>query len=199
MIQPHELKRAPFTKAVRGYNPTEVDEYIEFLIDKYTQLYKENAELERKLHVTSSKYEEIAANEESIRSAVLKAQKLSEAIVSNARKKADEIVFTIEDRCKEVLEENTAKLEEEKKRLAELRKLSLDFRNSLYSQYLEHVKSVRDMPLPSPETVDEDLNTALAMRVRAMDGLEPKKQVYEASEAATEETSEKQEQEDSQE
>ena len=199
MIQPHELKRAPFTKAVRGYNPTEVDEYVEFLIDKYTQLYKENAELERKLHVVSSKYEEIAANEESIRSAVLKAQKLSEAIVSNARKKADEIVFTIEDRCKEVLEENTAKLEEEKKRLAELRKLSLDFRNSLYSQYLEHVKSVRDMPLPSPETVDEDLNTALAMKVRAMDGLEPKKQVYEASEAATEETAEKQEQEDSQE
>lgn len=199
MIQPHELKRAPFTKAVRGYNPTEVDEYIEFLIDKYTQLYKENAELERKLHVTSSKYEEIAANEESIRSAVLKAQKLSEAIVSNARKKADEIVFTIEDRCKQVLDENTEKLETEKKRLAELRKLSLDFRNSLYSQYLEHVKTVRDMPLPSPETVDEDLNTALAMRVRAMDGLEPKKQVYEASEASVEESESKQDQEADQE
>lgn len=199
MIQPHELKRAPFTKAVRGYNPAEVDEYIEFLIDKYTQLYKENSELERKLHVTSSKYEEIAASEESIRSAVLKAQKLSEAIVSNARKKADEIVFTVEDRCKQVLDENTEKLETEKKRLAELRKLSIDFRNSLYSQYLEHVKTVRDMPLPSPETVEEDLNTALAMKVRAMDGLEPQKQVYEASEAALNEAEPNQEQDISEE
>ena len=47
MLPPHELKNKTFGKAMRGYNPVEVDEYIEFLIEKYTELYRENDELER--------------------------------------------------------------------------------------------------------------------------------------------------------
>lgn len=187
MIAPHELKRKPFTKAVRGYSSSEVDEYIEFLIDKYTQLYKENAELERKLHVVSSKYEELAGDEESIRSAVLKAQKLSEAIVSNAQKKADDIAFTVDQRCKEVIKKNALKLEEEKKLLIKLREMSNGFRDRLYDQYLEHVKLIRDMDLPEPEKVDEDLISAVKMEKDAMDSLNPKQEVYDAAQKPIEE------------
>ena len=31
MLAPHELKNKSFTKTMRGYNPQEVDEYIDFL------------------------------------------------------------------------------------------------------------------------------------------------------------------------
>ena len=47
MLAPHELKSKSFSKSLKGYNPSEVDDYIEFLIDKYTELYRENSELER--------------------------------------------------------------------------------------------------------------------------------------------------------
>ncbi len=189
MIQPNELKKKNFSKAVRGYAQSEVDEYIDFLIDTYTQLYRENAELERKLHLVSAKYNEIASDEESIRSAVLKAQKLSEAMVSNARKKADDIVFTVEERCKEVLEENNRKLEEEKKRLSDMRAMALEFRDKLYSQYLTHVKLIKEMDLPSPDRVDADLTAFNEMQEKAMDGLSPKEEVMKASQAIEEEYS----------
>ena len=71
MIAPHELKNKTFSKSVRGYTPTDVDEYFDFLIDKYTELYKINAELEKKLHVITQKYQELSGDEETIRSAIL--------------------------------------------------------------------------------------------------------------------------------
>lgn len=185
MIPPHELRKKSFNKAVRGYAPTEVDQYVDFLIDKYTQLYREYMDLERKNHIVTTKYEELAADEESIRSAVLKAQKLSEAMVANARKKADDIVFTVEDRCKKVLEENEQKIRQEKETLASLRKMALDFQEKLYSQYLTHVKLIKEMDLPTPENVDQDLIQETEIAKRAMEELEPQKEVMEASDSAT--------------
>jgi len=47
MIAPHELKNKTFTRAVRGYQQAEVDEYFDFLIEKYTEAYKANFEWEQ--------------------------------------------------------------------------------------------------------------------------------------------------------
>ena len=92
MIQPHELKRAPFTKAVRGYNPTEVDEYIEFLIDKYTQLYKENAELREQVKQLDKAIEQYRAMEETLQKSIVLAQTAAEDIKKNAAEKANVII-----------------------------------------------------------------------------------------------------------
>ena len=34
MLAPHELKNKQFSKSLKGYNPQEVDAYIEFLLEK---------------------------------------------------------------------------------------------------------------------------------------------------------------------
>ena len=48
MIAPHELKNKTFSRTVRGYNPAEVDQYFDFLIEKYTEAYKAATEFEQK-------------------------------------------------------------------------------------------------------------------------------------------------------
>lgn len=48
MLAPHELKNREFTKSLRGYSTVEVDEHIDFIIEKYSELYRENDELEKK-------------------------------------------------------------------------------------------------------------------------------------------------------
>ena len=95
MLAPHELKNKPFSKSVRGYNPAEVDEYIELLIEKYTELYRENNELERKLKSVGSKLDQMRDEEESIRSTLLNAQKMAEKIVTDANTRADAITASI--------------------------------------------------------------------------------------------------------
>ena len=99
MISPHELKDKTFQKVVRGYSITEVDEYFEFLIDKYTELYRENAELEKKLHVMSAKYDELSNDEKSIREVIVKAQKLGERIVESAKNEANATISSVSARC----------------------------------------------------------------------------------------------------
>ena len=103
MLAPHELKNKSFTKTMRGYNPQEVDEYIDFLVENYTSLYRENSELERKLKIVVTNLDELKDEEESIRSTLLKSQKLSEKIIRDANEKADVITSSIKDRCDAII------------------------------------------------------------------------------------------------
>ena len=66
MLAPHELKNKQFQKTFKGYNPQEVDEYLEFLLEKYTELYRENNDLERKLRIVVTNLDEIKDEAESI-------------------------------------------------------------------------------------------------------------------------------------
>ncbi|MBQ9545460.1 MAG: hypothetical protein IJV00_10080, partial [Clostridia bacterium] len=104
-----------------------------------------------------------------------------------AQKKADDIAFTVDQRCAEIIAANAEKIEEEKKTLVSLRKMSSDFRDSLYSQYLTHVKMIKEMELPDPEKVDGDLKTAVEMEKAAMENLDPKKEVYDAAQRPVDE------------
>lgn len=75
MLAPHELKNREFTKSLRGYSTVEVDEHIDFIIEKYSELYRENDELEKKLRLTEAQLDAMKGEEESIRSALVNAQK----------------------------------------------------------------------------------------------------------------------------
>ena len=110
MIAPHELKNKAFNKAVRGYVISEVDDYIDFLIDKYTELYRKNSELEKELHNTKVKYSELHHDEDTIRAVIVKAQKLGENIVSQARVEADKIVDASRETCRKNVEEAEKKI-----------------------------------------------------------------------------------------
>lgn len=147
MIAPHELKNKTFSRVVRGYNPVEVDEYFDFLIEKYTEAYKAAAEFEEKLSKIEAKYAELSNDEESIRSALLKAQKLGEAIVNNAKKEAKEKISALENRCDEIVADAKAKVEKEKENIATLRKSAIDFQHKLYSEYIKHVEMIKDMKI----------------------------------------------------
>jgi cell division initiation protein len=158
MIAPHELKNKTFTRVVRGYNPVEVDQYFDFLIEKYTEAYKAACELEQKYNKIEAKYAELSGEEESIRSAILKAQKLGEAIVNNAKKDAKKKESELRGRCDEIIAEAKEKVQEEKENIARLRKTAIDFQHQLYSEYVKHVEMIKNMKLE--ESVDAEMSDA---------------------------------------
>lgn len=160
MLAPHELKNKTFTKAVRGYNPAEVNEYIEFLIEKYTEIYRANNELERKLKVVATKLEEIKEDEESIRSTLLKAQKMGEQIISDASARADGITASIKDRCDVIIADFKDQAKTEKDELWKIRSFVLDFKKRLFDSYREHIQSLQSISVNDIEEIvlpDEDV------------------------------------------
>lgn len=159
MLAPHELKNKPFTKSVRGYSPVEVDEYIELLLEKYTELYRENNELERKLKNVGSKLDQMRDEEESIRSTLLNAQKMAEKIVSDANTRADAITASIKERCDSIIAKFRAELNDEKDEMWEIRTRILDFKKALFDAYREHIKSLQELSVNEIEDIvlpDED-------------------------------------------
>ena len=161
MIAPHELKNKAFNKAVRGYVISEVDDYIDFLIDKYTEVYRKNSELEKELHNTKVKYSELHHDEDTIRAVIVKAQKLGENIVSQARVEADKIVESSRETCRKNVEEAEKKIDESVKEADRIRALSESFRQRLYDEYLEHLKILKDMNLSLDLTNATALSTVV--------------------------------------
>lgn len=170
MIAPHELKNKVFNKAVRGYNCSEVDEYVEFLIDKYTEIYRQNCELENELRTTKVKYSELHHDEDTIRAVIIKAQKLGENIVNQAKTEAQKIIDATKEKCNEKIEEAEKKVIESQQEIAKIKAMSENFRNSLYEQYLEHIKTLKALNLSptileegvTKEALNEDVDTQIS-------------------------------------
>ncbi len=161
MLAPHELKGKTFSKAVRGYNAAEVDEYIEFLIAQYSDVYRENNELERKLQIVVTNLDEIKDEEESIRSTLLSAQKMADKIVQDAHERSDIITGAVKERCDAVIAEFKEQMRAEKEEMWELRSRIVDFKKQLFAMYKDHIEDIKsvsvneidDIVLPNEETL----------------------------------------------
>lgn len=159
MLAPHELKNKAFSKSLKGYNVSEVDDYIEFLIEKYTEAYRENNELERKLRVVVNNLEEIKDEEQSIRNTLISAQKMGEKIISDANERADVITGAIKERCDAVISEFKDELQKEKEDMWTIRTRILDFKKDIFKLYSKHIEELQNLSVNEIEEIvlpDED-------------------------------------------
>ncbi len=153
MLAPHELKNKQFQKTFKGYNPQEVDEYLAFVLEKYTELYRENNELERKLRIVVTNLDEIKDEEESIRSTLISAQKMAEKIIADANDRADIITGAIKDRCDGVIAEFRQQLQAEKEKAWIMRTRIIDFKKSVYELYGTHIAELKDLSVNEIEDI----------------------------------------------
>lgn len=144
MIPPHELKNKTFAVGFRGYNPEEVDTHIDFIIEKYTELYKANLELDKQLASANQRLDQLSNEEEAIRKILVKAQKMGEAIIEQAQEKADKAVMKIRERSEEIISQTQSKLDAEKQAIEALRASSDEFREKLFEMYVEQLKFIKE-------------------------------------------------------
>ena len=102
MLTPQEVSNRAFTRApFNGYNMTMVDEFLDELTEDYTALYKENATLKAKMKVMVEKVEEYRTTEESMRAALLTAQRMADSIIKEAEDKRDALLKKTEQEIQE--------------------------------------------------------------------------------------------------
>jgi len=156
MLPPHELKNKTFSRVLRGYNSVEVDEHINFIIEKYTELYRENDDLERKLKLAEAQLSEFRADEESIRSALVNAQKASSKIINEANERADVIIRSAKTNCNKILSDFRKELHKERGELHVLAKIISEFKARLFTQYQQHITYIEEIS-PDPDFDHGDL------------------------------------------
>ena len=88
MFTPQQIEQISFKKTTfNGYDTRSVDEVLEPLTEDYITLYKENALLKSKMRVLVSKLEEYRNNEQSMKDAIVNAQKTCDMMVKEAESK----------------------------------------------------------------------------------------------------------------
>lgn len=126
MLTPQEVQEKTFGKAVfGGYDMQAVDEFLESLTKDYNDLYKENAVLKSKMRVLVKKLEEYRDQEESMKAALLSAQKTCDNMIKEAQQQCDEMRRQAES---DVSQRQTADLvAQEQERLDYAKQAALNF------------------------------------------------------------------------
>ncbi len=146
MISPHELKNKAFTRAMRGYNPTEVDEHFDFVLAEYTDLYKENDELGRRIAKLEEQLAEYSKDSEAIRTALLNAQKVSAKIVDEANAKAELIIKSVKESCDAKLEEIKGDIVRECEILNTLRRVRGEYEGQIKAAIGQSTAAINALP-----------------------------------------------------
>ncbi len=91
MLLPDEIVNKEFSRARRGYDIEEVEDFIELVLERYDALYQEKAELEKNLKLALAAAESQKEKEAAAAELLIAAKKESERIVAAAKVKALDI------------------------------------------------------------------------------------------------------------
>lgn len=96
MLTPDRIKEKTFQTTGRGsYRAEDVDGFFSEVSASYEQMYKENTDLIKKISILAKKVEEYRADEDSLKMALLNAQKLADKIVAEAKETAANEVASV--------------------------------------------------------------------------------------------------------
>lgn len=154
MLPPFELKnKKKFSVVLRGYSQSEVDEHIEYLIDKYTELYRKNDELERQVRMLTSKLDELETKEDAINRAIVGAQKLKEKIISEAEQEAELIKTGAKNSATRIISNFESKIKHEKAILHAMIDQISEFKAQMLETYETHINLLNEI---APDEVDPE-------------------------------------------
>jgi cell division initiation protein len=108
-MTPNEILNKQFGKVMSGYRMEEVNAFLAELAGFVEDLIDEKDVTEQKMLVLADKLEEYREDEDSLRAALIGAQKLGDSVVRESRKKAEQTLEDAQDEAKRIVEDARAK------------------------------------------------------------------------------------------
>lgn len=103
-LTPMDINNKEFKRGLRGYNPEEVDEFLDEIVDNYEELYKENSKLKEKITSYSEKVDHYTKIESTIQNTLVLAQNAAEQAKSSSQKEAELIVKNANETAQKILD-----------------------------------------------------------------------------------------------
>ena len=148
MLNPNEIANHKFDKAMgRGYRMEEVESYLGQVAGEMNELLIEKQELEKKLMILAEKLEEFQRDEESLRAALLGAQKLGDSVVRDAKAKAASIIEDANAQANLLRENAKRAIEREQHAFIRMQREVAAFRSKLQMLYKQHLELISSIPV----------------------------------------------------
>ncbi len=152
MLSPQDIRTKTFTRAIRGYNPDEVDSYIELLSEKFDELFRENRELEYKVKTLTEQLADTSGTKE-IKQTLDLAQQAADKLVGDAEKRSETIYASAHKNTEKVLAEFRDTIAKEAVVYSDLKMCVQELKESIYKIYRENLEKVENI-CPKSEHAD---------------------------------------------
>lgn len=162
MVTPQDVRTVTFEKARRGYRCEDVDDYLQQVADEMESLAaqvsqaaaaKEDAE--QKVYILAQKVEEYRREEDTLKTALLNAQRMGENIIREARQKAEGILREANIKAEDLTRSSKEQLEEHTLELERIQSEVAHFKASVLSLYKQHIESLSTLPGQEAKAAEE--------------------------------------------
>ncbi|MDL2233842.1 DivIVA domain-containing protein [Ruminococcaceae bacterium OttesenSCG-928-L11] len=145
-MTPKEIHSKQFSKGMNGYKTDEVSLYLGEVADYLRSVIRERDELLEKIGVLAEKMEEYRADEDSLRAALIGAQKLGDSVVREAKAKAQAIIDEARRKADTISEDAKRSIEVESYTLEKKKLEAAKFKSQLLAMYKQHIDYINALP-----------------------------------------------------
>lgn len=146
MISIDDAKNIDFKKSVRGYSPEDVDRFVKEVIETLEQNKREKIDLIKKLDILAKRIEKYRKDEESVRGALINAEKVKGSAVKEAESKVSDLLESAKAEAKRIIYDANLSVENQKTSYLKLQADAVVLREQLLSTYKHHIKMLEDLP-----------------------------------------------------
>lgn len=140
MLSPQDIKNKTFNRAMLGYNMDEVNEYIDFICEKYESLCQEKNELQYKLNAAVDGLASPDKKEkDEVKQAIIIAKEKADQIIAEAEEKSRLLYRSAQESADKVLKDFRRQIEDEAKLLDYLKKHTAILKKQVIETYKQAI------------------------------------------------------------
>ena len=148
-----DIHHKEFRHSVRGYNPDEVDQFLDDVADEFDRLFKENIDLSERLEAATEKVRTYTDMEKTLHNTMLAAQQSAEEIQNKAHKEADLLLRDAEIKAKELIQASLAEKQRTQSEFMRIKAAEDEFRKRFRAVLDDYAHQVNETAIP----VDPDV------------------------------------------
>ena len=146
MITPLDIENKKFSKkAINGYNPEEVDDFLDEVIKDYESLFRQSSDNKNKIEELNSKLEHYNKIESTLQNTLVMAQSAADEVKRAAEKQAEQIIKEAENKARESTMGIEQQITDRKKELENVQKQFDVYKAKMESLLISQLELLKDI------------------------------------------------------
>lgn len=177
MLTSVDVHNKDFPTKFKGYDPEEVNDFLDEVIIAMEELTRQNKDLEKRAKFNEEKIEYFNSIQETLNKSIIVAQEAADRLKENARKDAEIIIFEAEKAADQMLKNAADTATDINRETDSLKKATRVFRQRLQimvQSQLEMIKNEEWDELLSPQSIEVQaptLDAILSKRAKKTDAI----------------------------
>lgn len=156
MLTPLDIHNREFKRSLRGYDVDEVDEFLDEVIKDFETLYKENLDLKERMQKQQEHINRYREMEETLQNTMVMAQKLAEEARHNAEKETELLIWEARKKAEQIVSGAHDQVSESARKLEQLKLFEKQFKAKLKGFLIAHLQMVdsNDINMPDSDKIN---------------------------------------------